>query len=77
MRLPLLPLVLLAGSGTCSAINPGGFPNSLTGPVRGWRSWNVSSRPACACQSTSSLQKYLTVSVSDQREQHSWHNRIM
>jgi len=25
------------------AINPGGFPNSITAPIRGWRSWNVRS----------------------------------
>lgn len=23
------------------AINPGGFPNSITAPLRGWRSWNA------------------------------------
>lgn len=23
------------------AINPGGFPNSISAPLRGWRSWNV------------------------------------
>jgi len=23
------------------AVNPGGFPNSITGPLRGWRSWNA------------------------------------
>lgn len=23
------------------AINPGGFPNSITAPIRGWRSWNA------------------------------------
>ena len=23
------------------AINPDGFPNNLTGAIRGWRSWNA------------------------------------
>jgi hypothetical protein len=34
-----LLLVLLCGG--AGAINPGGFPNSITGPLRGWRSWNA------------------------------------
>ena len=27
--------------GVAEAINPGGFPNDITAPIRGWRSWNV------------------------------------
>ena len=41
--LPVLGVALLLT--TAGAISPGGFPNSLTGPVRGWRSWNVRAQP--------------------------------
>ena len=41
------PTFFLVAAASCSllcaagAINPGGFPNSVTGPLRGWRSWNA------------------------------------
>eukprot|EP01079_Euglenida_sp_SAG-EU17-18_P004762 gene4763-4933_t len=37
----LTPAVTLAlASAPVSAVNPGGFPNAITAPLRGWRSWN-------------------------------------
>lgn len=32
---------LLVSLGGGAAVNPGGFPNGITAPVRGWRSWNA------------------------------------
>ena len=32
--------------GAADAINPGGFPNDITAPIRGWRSWNVRQPPS-------------------------------
>jgi hypothetical protein len=32
---------LTAAAHVVEGINPGGFPNSVTAPIRGWYSWNV------------------------------------
>jgi hypothetical protein len=41
LRLPLLLAVLGLAALLVEGVNPGGFPNSITQPIRGWRSWNV------------------------------------
>ena len=41
LRLPLLLVVLGLAALLVEAVNPGGFPNGITQPIRGWRSWNV------------------------------------
>ena len=41
LRLPLLLMVLGLAALLVEAVNPGGFPNGITQPIRGWRSWNV------------------------------------